>query len=74
MSGTFPPDMVEGLGLPSMTKELKKKVLGENYARILGLDIPAMKAKLEQDEFGVAKAQTGKAPPYSSVSFAGEAV
>ena len=70
----FPPDMVEGLGLPSMTKDLKKKVLGENYARILGLDIPAMKAKLEQDEFGVAKAQTGKASPYSSVPFAGEAV
>ncbi len=70
----FPPEMVEGLGLPPMTKELKRKVLGENYARILGLDIAAMKEKLEQDEFGISKKQKGKAPPYSSVEFAGEAV
>jgi predicted TIM-barrel fold metal-dependent hydrolase len=70
----FPLEMQEGLGLPSITKDLKKKILGENYARMLGLDIPAMKEKLDQDEFGIKKKQQGKAPPYSSVEFAREAV
>ncbi|MGW5106012.1 amidohydrolase family protein [Nocardia sp. NPDC004123] len=47
----MPEDLVEGYGYPELTKEIKRKILGENAARIIGLDIDEMKRTMAGDEF-----------------------
>lgn len=47
----MPRDLVEDYGMPELTPEIKRAILGENHARILGLDIEAMKQQMEGDEF-----------------------
>ena len=59
----FPEMMLEGYGVPPLTKEIKKKVLGENAKRIIGLDVDGMLAEAAGDEFSdrgeLAAAWTG---------------
>jgi predicted TIM-barrel fold metal-dependent hydrolase len=47
----MPADLVEGMGLPSLTAEDKAKLLGGNMARLHGLDVPALTARLAADEW-----------------------
>jgi predicted TIM-barrel fold metal-dependent hydrolase len=47
----MPRDLVEDYGMPELTPEIKRAILGENHARILGLDIEAMRLEMEGDEF-----------------------
>jgi len=47
----MPPDLVEGYGFPELTPELKRAILGENAARIVGLDVEQMKREQADDEF-----------------------
>lgn len=37
----MPDDLQEGYGYPAFTKEMKRKIFGENYAKLLGIDIDA---------------------------------
>ena len=36
-----------------LTRQAKRKILGENAARLYGIDIPAQRQKLSQDPIGV---------------------
>jgi hypothetical protein len=47
----MPRDLVEEYGMPELTPEIKRAILGENHARILGLDFDGMKREIEDDEF-----------------------
>jgi uncharacterized protein len=47
----MPRDLVENYGMPELTPDIKRAILGENHARILGLDLEAMKREMERDEF-----------------------
>jgi predicted TIM-barrel fold metal-dependent hydrolase len=47
----MPRDLVEDYGMPELTTDVKRAILGENHARILGLDIAAMRRETEGDEF-----------------------
>lgn len=38
----MPQDMIEGYGYPPLTRELKRKILGLNFARMHGLDLNEM--------------------------------
>ena len=69
----FPEDMVAGLALPQIDKAAKRKILGENYARLIGPDIEAAKQRIAGDEFAQQRAE-GKASPYSTTRSAGVAV
>lgn len=69
----FPEEMVEGLALPQIDKAAKRKILGENCARLIGLDIEAAKQRIAGDEFAQRRAE-GKAAPYSTTRSAGVAV
>lgn len=42
---SMPADLQDGYGFPQISREAKEKILGLNYARLLGIDVPA---KLEQ--------------------------
>lgn len=67
----FPEDMLDNAGLfapiPQLTMERKADLLGRNYARIHGLDIPAMQDRIKDDEFA---RQGGLAAPYSTTTIA----
>jgi hypothetical protein len=39
-----------------LTPDLKRKILGENVARLYGIDIPAQTEKLSRDNIGLAVA------------------
>jgi uncharacterized protein len=42
----LPQDIVDGYGCGQLTKQAKKKILGENLARLMGVDIAAKKQEL----------------------------
>lgn len=54
-----------GTGLDPLSRDDKAKILGMNYARIIGLDVEAAKAKIADDEFTRAHAH-GKPSPYTA--------
>lgn len=47
----MPQDLIDGYGFPELTPEIKRAILGENAARIIGLDIEQMKQDSAGDEF-----------------------
>jgi hypothetical protein len=54
--------------LPQITEEDKRKILGENYARMAGLDIGQLHAEMRDDEFA-SSADLREAAPYSTTKF-----
>ena len=58
----IPHDLREGYGYPELTDEIKRGILGLNHARVLGWDVPALRRRLRDDEFGRLREL---APPWS---------
>ena len=58
----MPADLMEGYGYPEVTAEIKRKILGENLARLIGVDIEAKKRKLQTDSFGTKQMQALSQP------------
>jgi predicted TIM-barrel fold metal-dependent hydrolase len=46
----MPEDLIE-LGVPPLSPETKRAILGENAGRIVGLDLERMKKEMAGDEF-----------------------
>jgi len=63
----IPEDMREGYGYPEVTDEIKRKILGENYARKLGLTPPELLSKVPHDEMRRAQLAGDLAAPWSRV-------
>jgi len=51
--------------LPQLTDEYKRKILGENYAAFIGLDIEAAKERIADDEFSRRRGKEGLAEGFS---------
>lgn len=64
--GTFWP-------VPQITEEHKRKILGENAARLYGLDIEQLKAGIADDEFSKSQAE-GLKDPWSTTAIAGSVI
>ncbi|APX97199.1 amidohydrolase family protein [Natronorubrum daqingense] len=68
----FPDDVrknTSAMGeLPQITDEHKRKILGENYADLIGLDIDEAKSRITDDEFARYRADNGLADPYSTTA------
>lgn len=62
----MPQDLTQGYGYPQVTPEIKKKILGENLARLHGIDVEAKKREIANDEFSKRRA-SGLAEPWSSM-------
>lgn len=67
----FPDDLdTEGLlfdEIPDLTEEHKRKILGENYADMIGLDLDEVRDDIEDDEFSRQHEEDGIAEPYSTM-------
>ena len=59
----MPPQLVDGYGFPPLTREVKKKILGLNAARICGIDIKLAKSQARDDEFSTLN---DLRPPWST--------
>jgi len=60
----IPPEMQHGFGLPELTLEIKRKILGGNAARMLGIDLNERMMQISSDEFSK---RDQLAPPWSRV-------
>jgi hypothetical protein len=58
-------DFVMPEGLPQLTEAMKRAILGENYARIIGWDLGAMQRQLAHDAFGLHREEL--AQPWSAM-------
>jgi predicted TIM-barrel fold metal-dependent hydrolase len=73
MTYQLPDDVRNRYGLfapiPQLTDEHRRKILGENLARLHGFDIPTLQAAISGDEFSGTQAQPLPAP-YSTTTLA----
>jgi predicted TIM-barrel fold metal-dependent hydrolase len=53
-------------GLPQLTREDKRLILGGNYARMMGLDLDAIAARVAGDEWARRRAAEGRPAPYAT--------
>jgi predicted TIM-barrel fold metal-dependent hydrolase len=61
----MPEDLVEGYGYPRLTEQAKRKMLGENYCRLHGLDVDEVKAAVANDEWAEQRRDAPPAEPWS---------
>jgi predicted TIM-barrel fold metal-dependent hydrolase len=64
----MPEDLVEGVGYPEVTDEMKRKILGGNYARKNGLDLDEAIAKIPNDEMRQRQNAGDYAQPWVAVA------
>lgn len=57
---TFDEEMIEGYGYPPLTEELKRKILGENFARIHDIDIAQVKQEIADDGIEARRSAEGR--------------
>jgi len=64
----MPEDLMKGYGYPEFTQEIKHKILGENWCRLHGINVPELKENLRTDTVGQQRAaQSGHAKPWSAI-------
>jgi predicted TIM-barrel fold metal-dependent hydrolase len=57
----------------SLSDDVKAKILGGNFARLHGIDIPARRGRISDDRFARVRAQHGLREPWTGVRQAGVA-
>lgn len=62
----FPPELVEGSGIPQLDAEAKRKILFSNYERMIGLDLTSRLTAIQNDEFAKRR-PNGPRPPLCSI-------
>ncbi len=62
----MPADVLDKYGLPPLGRAEKAMILGGNYARMTGIDLPGMLAAQADDEWSRARAEHGLAEPFSN--------
>lgn len=66
MDFEIPQDLIEGYGLPQITEEHKRKILGANFCRMHGIDVDNLKARIADDQWAKQKAN-GRRAPWSAI-------
>jgi len=61
----IPEHLVKGYGYPQLTEEDKKKIMGLNAARLMGLDVNEILTKVRGDEFDRVRSEKGVLKPWS---------
>jgi predicted TIM-barrel fold metal-dependent hydrolase len=69
----FSEEMRELEGLPEITREIKRNILGLNYLRMHGIDADTLAAKSKGDEFDVQRSR-GRQEPFATTFAKGLAI
>jgi uncharacterized protein len=67
----MPDDLVQGYGYPRLTEESKRKMLGENYCRLHGLNPEEVKAAVVDDEWSRRRKADASPEPWATFRAAG---
>jgi predicted TIM-barrel fold metal-dependent hydrolase len=71
---TFPEEVISGRGLwggiPQLTDESRRKILGENRARMTDIDLEARMKLIADDEFTQERERSGRARPFAGAGIA----
>jgi len=62
----IPQDLIDGYGYPQLTGEIRRRILGENFLRLHGVDATDLKARIAGDKWSKAR-EAGLAPPWHRV-------
>jgi predicted TIM-barrel fold metal-dependent hydrolase len=62
----LPERLLEKYKLEQLSPESKRLILGGNYARMVGLDVEAARARIADDEFARERRATGRQEAYSN--------
>jgi hypothetical protein len=63
------PEVLEKFGLPEITEQVRRQILGENYARMHGIDLAERLTRIKGDEFDLRRAANAEPPaPYSTTA------
>jgi predicted TIM-barrel fold metal-dependent hydrolase len=62
----FSKEMLDKYHIPQITREDKARILGQNYADLIGLDLPGAVERIAADEFSQERRAKGLAQPYSN--------
>jgi uncharacterized protein len=62
----FSEQTCEGVGVEPLSRQDKAKILGLNYARVVGLDVEAAKARIAEDQFSTARRFAARPQPYAA--------
>jgi len=65
----FPEEWTEGWGIPPITDEIKKKIIGQNVIDLLGIDAAAHQAEFKDDRFSK---MTEMQEPWTATPWDGE--
>jgi len=59
----IPDDLQQGHGCPPLSRQAKRKILGENLARLLGIDLDVQRQRIAADRFSEAQRNLAGAAP-----------
>jgi predicted TIM-barrel fold metal-dependent hydrolase len=62
----MPDDLTAGYGFPPLTEQAKRKILGENYCRLHGLDVDELKANVKNDEWARQREASPAPEPWAT--------
>jgi uncharacterized protein len=63
----MPEELIQGYGFPPLTEQAKRKLLGENYCRLHGLDIEAVKAGVANDDWAERRRASTPLRPWATI-------
>jgi hypothetical protein len=64
----MPADLIENYGYIEFTPEVKRKILGENYCRMHGLDLQELKASIPDDDWRKQQLANDFEPPWQGAA------
>jgi predicted TIM-barrel fold metal-dependent hydrolase len=70
----FDEQVLELTGLSQITHDAKRKVLADNYARMIGLDLPAALAAIKGDDFAVRRGEGAPVEAFTTTHAAGHVI
>jgi len=68
----FPNELIERVGLTQITRETRRKILFDNYARMTGLDLHKRLVAIAHDDFAAAR-KAGRSVAFSTARKIGDA-
>jgi hypothetical protein len=60
-------ELVHGYGFPPLTEQAKRKLLGENYCRLHGLDVETVKADVADDDWARQRRASTPRQPLATI-------